>query len=147
MNITLKRNYGFELIFEAENVKVTEDIEERIYSKTEDGKTDYKIPPKRDIQTHAIEQFVSVLDDMIYYREAEFDSSSLIERLFEKLPQEVANKLLVKLKRDYEKAGQEAIELLKELRGFAPYCTDHRQRVDDILLKVSVDMEVSQNEA
>ena len=44
-------------------------------------------------------------------------------------------------------AGQEAIELLKELRGFAPYCTDHRQRVDDILLKVSVDMEVSQNEA
>jgi hypothetical protein len=39
---------------------------------------------------------------MIYYREAEFDSSSLIERLFEKLPQEVANKLLVKLKRDYE---------------------------------------------
>jgi len=38
MNITLKRNYGFELIFEAENVRVTEDIEERIYSKTEDGK-------------------------------------------------------------------------------------------------------------
>ena len=102
MNITLKRNYRFELIFEAENVRVTEDIEERIYSKTEDGKTDYKVPPKRDIQTHAIEQFVSVLDDMIYYREAEFDSSSLIEHLFEKLPQEVANKLLVKLKRDYE---------------------------------------------
>ena len=45
------------------------------------------------------------------------------------------------------KADQEAIELLKELRGFAPYCTDHRQRVDDILSKVSVDMEVSQNEA
>ena len=45
---------------------------------------------------------LSVLDDMIYYREAEFDSSSLIERLFEKLPQEAANKLLVKLKRDYE---------------------------------------------
>ena len=44
------------------------------------------------------------------------------------------------------KAGQEAIELLKELRGFAPYCTDHRQRVDDILSKVSVDMEVSQND-
>lgn len=102
MNITLKRNYGFELIFEAENVRVIEDIEERIYSKTEDGKTDYKTPPNRDIQTHAIEQFVSVLDDMIYYRDAEFDSSSLIERLFEKLPQESANKLLVKLKRDYE---------------------------------------------
>ena len=101
MNITLKRNYGFELIFEAENVRVTEDVEERIYCKTDDGKTDY-INVKRDVKTDAIEQFVNVLDDMIYYREAEFDSSSLIERLFEKLPQEAANKLLVKLKRDYD---------------------------------------------
>ena len=47
------------------------------------------------------------------------------------------------IRNQMEKAGQEAIELLKELRGFAPYCTDHRQRVDDILSKVSVDMEVS----
>ena len=102
MNITLKRNYGYELIFEAENVKITEDIEDRIYSKTEDGKTDFKTPPKRDVKTDVLEQFTSVLDDMINYREADFDSSDLIERLFEKLPQEVANNLLVKLKRDYE---------------------------------------------
>ena len=101
MNITFKRNYGLELIFEAENVRVIEDVEERIYGKTDDGKTDYR-NVKRDVKTDAIEQFVNVLDDMIYYREAEFDSSSLIERLFEKLPQEAANKLLVKLKRDYE---------------------------------------------
>ena len=101
MEISLKRNYGFELIFKAENVIVYEDIEERIYSKTEDGKTDYK-NVKRDVKTDVIEQFVSVLDDMIYYREADFDSSGLIERLFEKLPQEVCDKLLVKLKRDYE---------------------------------------------
>ena len=101
MEISLKRNYGFELIFKAENANVCEDIEERIYSKTEDGKTDYK-NVKRDVKTDVIEQFVSVLDDMIYYREADFDSSGLIERLFEKLPQEVCDKLLVKLKRDYE---------------------------------------------
>jgi len=100
MEISLKRNHGFELIFKAENVNVCEDIEERIYAKTEDGKTDYK-NVKRDVKTEVVEQFVSVLDDMIYYREANFDSSSLIERLFEKLPQEVANKLLFKLKRDY----------------------------------------------
>lgn len=43
-------------------------------------------------------------------------------------------------------AGKEAIILLKELRGFAPYFTDHRQRIDDILSKVSVDTGVSQNE-
>ncbi len=101
MEISLKRNYGFELIFKAENVKVCEDIEDRIYGKTEDGKTDYK-NVKRDVKTDVIEQFVSVLDDMIYYREADFDSSSLIERLFEKLPQDVCDKLIVKLKRDYE---------------------------------------------
>lgn len=105
MNITLERTYGFELIIEAENVKITEDIGDRIYSKTEDGKTDFKTPPKRDVKTDALEQFVSVLDDMIHYREAEFDSSDLIERLFEKLPQEVANNLIVKLKRDYETGG------------------------------------------
>ena len=103
MNITLKKSYyNFELIFEAENVRVTENIGERIYFKTEDGKTDFSIPPKQDIQTHAIEQFVSVLDDMIYYREAEFDSSSLIERLFEKLPSDIAKKLFEKIKQDYD---------------------------------------------
>ena len=102
MNITLKKNYGFELIFEAENVRVTEDIESREYPKDENGKTIINLNPKRDIKTDAIEQIVNVLDDMIYYREAEFDSSSLIERLFEKLPQETANELLVKLKRNYE---------------------------------------------
>ena len=101
MEITVRRNYGFELIFEAENVKVIEDIEERIYSKNEDGTTNYR-NVKRDVKTGVIEQFVSALDDMIYYREAEFDSSALIERLFEKLPQDVTNNLLVKLRRDYE---------------------------------------------
>ena len=101
MEITVRRNYGIELIFEAENVKVIEDIEDRIYSKNEDGTTNYR-NVKRDVKTGVIDQFVSALDDMIYYREAEFDSSALIERLFEKLPQNVANNLLVKLRRDYE---------------------------------------------
>ena len=101
MEISVKRNHGFELIFKAENVNVCEDIEERIYAKTEDGKTDYK-NVKSDVSTEVIAQFVSVLDDMIYYRKADFDSSILIERLFEKLPQQVADNLLVKLKRDYE---------------------------------------------
>lgn len=101
MEISLKRKYSLELIFKAENVNVCEDIEERIYGKTEDGKTDYK-NVKRDVKTDVIEQFVSVLDDMIYYRNADFDSSSLIERLFEKLPQDVCNELIIKLKRYYE---------------------------------------------
>jgi hypothetical protein len=101
MEISLKRNYGFELIFKAENVCVTEDIEDRIYPKTDDGKTDFR-NVKRDVKTDVIEQFVSVLDDMISYREAKFDSSDLIERLFEKLPNDKIDILLAKLKRDYE---------------------------------------------
>ena len=102
MQITLKRNYGYELIFEAENVKITEDIEDRIYPKDENDKTVIKKHTKRDIKTDAIEQFVSVLDDMIHYREAKFDSSNLIEGLFDKLPEEERQVLLKKLVKDYE---------------------------------------------
>lgn len=102
MNITLKSKYSFELIFEAENVMVTEDIESREYPKDENGKTIINLHPKRDIKTDALMQFVNVLDDMIYYRKAEFDSSNLIERLFEKLPSDVAIKLSEKIKRDYQ---------------------------------------------
>lgn len=101
MEIELKRNYGFELIFSAKNVKISEDIEERIYPKNEAGKPDFNKPPKRDICDNAVEQFVNVLEDIFYYREKEFDSSNLIERLFEKLPPESALDLLIKLQRDY----------------------------------------------
>jgi hypothetical protein len=101
MEISLKRNYSTYLIFKAENVNVEEDIEDRIYGKTKDDKTDFR-NVTRDIKTEVIEQFVSVLDDMIYYREADFDSSGLIERLFEKLPQDVCDKLIIKLKNNYE---------------------------------------------
>lgn len=101
MEISFKRNFGFELIIEADNVKICEDIEIREYPKDEDGNTIFNLNPKRDIKTTALEQIASVLDDMIYYREAEFDSSCLIERLFEKLPKEVANILLYRLERDY----------------------------------------------
>jgi hypothetical protein len=100
MEISIKRNYGTELILKAENVHICEDIEERIYGETEDGKTDFR-NVRRDVKTEVIEQFVAVLDDMICYREAKFNSSSLIERLFEKLPQDVADKLLIKLNNEY----------------------------------------------
>ena len=102
MEIEIKRNYGYTLIFKTENVNVEEDIEERIYSKTEDGETDFSKPPKRDINTDVIEQFVRVMDDLIDYRIEKYDSSSLIERLFEKLPEDKMQELLSKLNRDYE---------------------------------------------
>ena len=105
MEISIKKSYGFSIIFKAENVNVCEDIEERIYGKTEDGKTDYE-NVKRDVKTDVIEQFVSVLDDIINYRKSAFDSSYLIESLFEKLPKNIASSLLVKLNCDYENEFQ-----------------------------------------
>lgn len=104
MEISLKRNYGYTLCFKAENVNVEEDIEQRIYQKLEDGKSDFKSPPERDINDEAIEQLSGVLADVIYYRKRDFDSSNLIEGLFEKLPDEQASILLKKLNRDYETA-------------------------------------------
>lgn len=106
MEITLKRNYGFELVFKAENIKITEEIEERIYPKDENGKSIINLNPKRDIKTEAVQQFVRVLEDLIHFREAEFDSSSLIEELFDKLPKNVASDLSIKLEREYNLINQ-----------------------------------------
>jgi hypothetical protein len=101
MNISIRRNHGFELIFEADNVKVVEDIESREYPIDENGKVIVNLNPKRDIKTEVLDDFCSVLDDMIYCRTAKFDSSSVIERLFEKLPPDVAKSLSEKLKSEY----------------------------------------------
>ena len=101
MEISVKKNYGYTLIFQAENVSVEEDIEDRIYPKTDDGKTDFSKPPQRDIKTDILDQITSVLIDMIYYREREYESGSLIGGLFEKLPDDSAKQLLAKLNKTY----------------------------------------------
>lgn len=108
MEISLKRNYGYTLIIKADNVNIEEDIEERTYYKTEDGKIDSSKGPERDVQSTAINQFISILDDMIYYRKKEIDSSNLIENLFEKLPKGVAIKLAQKLKENYEDDNEDS---------------------------------------
>lgn len=94
-----KSHYCCNLIIEADNVKIVEDIEKRTYSKDENGKTNYN--PERDIEDSALKMFSQVLEDIIYYRKSEFDSSSLIEQLFEKLPIVEREKLLSNLNRDY----------------------------------------------
>jgi len=101
MEILLKKNINFNLIFKAENVNVCEDIEERIYAKTEDGKTDY-VNVIRDIKTDVIEQFVSLLEDLISNREADYDSRDLIGLLFNKLPLKLAKDLIKELNSNYE---------------------------------------------
>lgn len=102
MEIYLKKNYGFELHFKADNVHASEDIETRTYPKGEDGEHDFKKPPVRDISTDALEQVSILLSDMINYRSAEFDSSDLIKGLFEKLPKGIAALVAVELYTDYK---------------------------------------------
>jgi hypothetical protein len=100
MKISVEKRYGYSLNIEAENVKISEDIESRIYGKTSDGKTNFK-DCKSDIKTDVIEQFANVLEDLIYYRKDYFDSSRLIKYLFEKLPDETVKELIKQLIDEY----------------------------------------------
>lgn len=93
MKIEFKKSHGHYLTFVAENVHVEEDIDERIYSKLPDGKSDFSKPPLRDVSDDCMAQFVNILDDLVYYRERDYDSSELIKRLFDKLPADIAQSL------------------------------------------------------
>ena len=102
MNIEVRRNQGLYLIFTADNVHVDEDIEERIYPKLENGKTDFSKPPLRCVITSSLTQIVDVLDTLIDFRKREYDSSDLIKGLVEKLPEKERVDLLKKLVEDYD---------------------------------------------
>lgn len=107
MNIEVENRYGFNLIITADNVKIEEDIEERIYHIKDDGKTDFSKAPERDIKTDSIQMIVRVLDDMVDYRKKELDTSQLIKNLFDKLPQSVANKLSKELYKNFNEEEQD----------------------------------------
>lgn len=102
MKITVdNRYYGTNVVVEAENVKIEEDISETIYGKKEDGKPDFMKRLGKDITNEAMKQYVALMDDIIYYREADYDTTDLIVKLFEKLPDNKQQELLKKLMRDY----------------------------------------------
>lgn len=101
MKIALITRRGFDLVFEADNVRVVEDIETREYPRDENGKIAFNMNPKKDISEAALNQFASLLEDMAYYREADFDSSSLIKILFTKLPNQTAIELAELLNKEY----------------------------------------------
>jgi len=101
MKISLITRNGFDLVFVADNVRVVEDIETREYPSGENGKIAFNMKPKKDISEAALNQFASLLEDMAYYREADFDSSSLIKVLFTKLPNQTAIELAELLNKEY----------------------------------------------
>jgi len=98
LEISLKSNYGYSLEIKAENVHIVEDVEDRIYHKKEDGKTDFQKAPIKDINTDILNQFIRVLDDLFYYRKKEYDSCDLIKTLFKKLPEDKKQELITYIK-------------------------------------------------
>lgn len=89
MEIYIKKSYySTNLIFKAHNVNVSEDVE-------------VNVEGHRDIRTDFLDQIKLVMEDAICYREAPYDSTTLIEQLLMKLPTEKI-KEVSKMLEDYE---------------------------------------------
>lgn len=78
MEISLKRNHGFYLVVKADNVNIEEDIEKRVYSKDENGKT--ILPPNAHNDNPILSYFISDLREML-----EAKSKSICPSLFQKI--------------------------------------------------------------
>ena len=96
------RLYGKILTVKDTNVVLEEDVEERIYEKDENGKTDCTKPYRRDISTQYLDALSDTLSEMISYRTSAFDSSDLVTALFDKIPIEKRQETLNTLKNYYD---------------------------------------------
>lgn len=102
MEIVVDNRYGStSVVVIAENVRINEDVYETLYGIGEDGKKDYKQNIGRDISDEGLQLLTTPLEDLIYYRERTYDSSTLIRQLFDKLPEEKQQSLLKELVKDY----------------------------------------------
>ena len=84
------RNGGSRIEITAENVL----IEETAY--------DFNETNTRDIKDEILDVFVNTTEDLIINRTAPYDSSRLIENLFEKLPLDDAEELLTLLQKNFK---------------------------------------------
>lgn len=112
MDIYVKKSYaGIEIIFEENSggtqFKISEDIEERIYAKNEDGKINFMKRLGTDVTDEAMQKYSRLLEDILYYREKEYDLSDLIESSFEKLPPVIADSLVEELYKKYKLEDEE----------------------------------------
>lgn len=102
MNIEIKGSWsGKDIIYSAENVRIEENILERIYEKDENGKTNFSKLKVEDITDEILTQYTSLLDELFFYRKRDFNSSEMIEQAFDKLPEDIQQALLEKLNKDY----------------------------------------------
>jgi len=98
MTIEIKRNA---LIVEADNVRIEEAAFEPIYDKRLDGSKDFSKRLGEDVVDEVLNLLSVPLEDLIYYRKAEYDSLSLILSLYNKLPRDKAQDLYSILKDEY----------------------------------------------
>ena len=97
MEITFNAQHGYTVCITAANVTLVKDVEDRVYIKTPDGKVDPTKHVVKDVSDEGLNLFAVPLQEAIYYRTRTFDSSDLIEKLFEKLPGPKAALILEKL--------------------------------------------------
>lgn len=102
MEIKLKHSYSSTYLnVVADNVNIEECISEVQYGLKTDGKKDYSKRIGEDITNEGISMLVGVLDDAVYYRQADYDFSDLIRNMVNKMPQEQLESLIKELYKDY----------------------------------------------
>jgi hypothetical protein len=102
MNISVKKFYGScYLKIIAENVNIEEDLSEGIFEKDENGKLNFSKRIMTDITDGSMSEIISAVEDMVYYREREYNSENLINLLFDKLPNDIREKVLKQLNKEY----------------------------------------------
>ena len=103
MTIEAKKDYyGVDIVFTADNVKVTESLSETLYGKNEDGTKNFKDRLGADVTDGSMETFTRLLSDIVYYRSREFDGTDLALQLIEKMPEEKRSALFIQLQKDYD---------------------------------------------
>lgn len=102
MEIEIKNNsVSIYLIVKADNVDMQEDITEGLYEKLENGKNDFSKRIGKDISDESMDRIVSMTEDLVHYRQRDYDTSSLINYCFDKLPNDVRTELLKSLCEKY----------------------------------------------
>lgn len=103
MKIDLQCSSGFSyIVIEAENVSIKEDADAYVYGLLPNGKPDHNKRLGRDITNDTMNQFGKLMEELAYYRDADWDGTTLIETLFERLPQEKVKAVLTKLNDQYK---------------------------------------------
>lgn len=95
MEIKLNTKYNYELVYEAENVKVVEDATERVKILELDI-TD------NDIKEEVIYKFTEILSELLAYRRNPVDLSDLVEIIFDSSTEQGREELLKYLNNKYE---------------------------------------------